>query len=111
MDWYPHDIDAFIADTLHLDLEQEATNLRLLGWYYKHERPLPCDDKQLAQIARIHLKKWRSIGPVIIQFFQANGDGRLHHKRCDKEIAETQRRRALSLDRQKRAREKSVTRD
>ena len=110
MDWYPHHIDDFDADTIEFSLTHEAIYLRLLRWYYKHERPLPCDDKQLAIIARISLATWRGAGPVILKYFQANGDGRLHHKRCDKEIAETQRRRTLSVERKKRFSEKSGTR-
>ena len=106
MEWYAHHIDDYDADTLLLTLAEDGAYRRLLAWYYKHERPLPCEDDHLAAILRISLDEWLKVSPRIKPMFKANGDGRLHHKRCDEELEETSRRRLLNAERQKRGRDK-----
>lgn len=69
MDWYPHHIDDYDADTLHLTPAEDGIYSRLLRWYYKHERPLPDDDVALAAISRIGLEEWRAVAPKIRALF------------------------------------------
>lgn len=83
MQWYPHYIDDYDADTLTLTLAEDGAYRRLLAWYYKNERPLPDDDKALASIVRITPEEWSMIAPRLRPLFKPNGGTSLHHKRCD----------------------------
>ena len=65
MDWYPHHISDYDADTLHLTIAEDGAYSRLLRWYYANERPLPNDDQALASICRIGLAEWQAIAPKI----------------------------------------------
>ena len=114
MDWYPHHIKDYDADTISLTVEQDGMYCRLIRWYYQHERPLPPDDETLAKICRVNIQTWRKHSKALMPLFQPNGDGRLHHKRCDLELAEAERRRKLAVERQRKGRESrhaGVTRD
>src|SRR5258706_5299471 len=85
MAWYAHDIDAYDADTMHLSPAEDGIYSRLLRFYYKTRVPLPNDDRALASIARISVAEWEVVKDTIRAFFKPRR-GRLHHKRCDKEL-------------------------
>lgn len=87
MDWYPHNIGDYEADTLHLTAAEDGAYRRLVDWYYKNERPLPDDDHALAAIARIDSMQFKAMAATIRAFFVAR-NGLLQHKRCNKVIAE-----------------------
>lgn len=99
MDWFPHYIDTYDADTLELTLEQDAIYHRLLRWYYKHERPLPASETALASICRIGVDKWQEVAPSVTRYFRVSHNEQkktkeLSHDKCNEVIvAQTQRRR------------------
>jgi len=98
MEWYPHNIGDYDADTLHLSAFEDGVYTRLLRWYYREERPLPDDDQALASIARIGLSEWLPVSVKIRAFFvtaASRGTGlvNLQHKRCNKVIAEQTKKR------------------
>lgn len=75
----------YVKDTLHLTVDEHGAYLLLLAAYWINGKPLPDDDKQLARIARVTLKKWKSLSPRVRDFFSAR-DGHLIHKRVEKEL-------------------------
>lgn len=75
----------YFADTRHLTTEQHGAYLLLLGSMWMAGGSLPDNDRQLANIAGVSLQKWRKIAPVIRPFFTISDDGRLTHKRVEKE--------------------------
>lgn len=116
MDWYPHYIDDFDADTLHLSLAEDGAYSRLLRWYYKHERTLPNDDQALAAICRIGLEEWRGMADKIKAMFVTR-DTRsapasvLAHKRCDKVIVAQTKKRKDWRARQEKQRKNGILED
>jgi uncharacterized protein YdaU (DUF1376 family) len=117
MDWYPHYIDDYSADTLGLSLAEDGAYRRLLDWYYKNERPIPGDEKSLAAISRVTLEEWREVSRVT-QFFVTRDTKVGHelvHKRCNAVILAQSKKRKDWKSRQERHRkngiEKHVTRE
>lgn len=84
--------DAFIADTTHLDAKETGAYLMLLivMWRTK-DCALPDDDKLLHRYARLSLKEWRRIRPIMEPFFVIEG-GCWSQKRLSKEWRRASRR-------------------
>src|SRR5262249_55816025 len=61
--------------------------------------PLPDNDQALAAIARVGLEEWVLHKDTVRAFFKSK-DGKLHHKRCDREL---DAQRMLSASRQLQA--------
>lgn len=85
MAWFAFDIDAYDADTMHLSAAEDGMYSRLLRFYYKTRVPLPDDDRALASIARVSPVEWETSKNSLRAFFKSRR-GKLHHKRCDKEL-------------------------
>jgi len=85
--WMPLDVGDYLADTGHLTTLQHGAYCLMLMHYWK-SGPLPDNDVQLAAIARVDSKTWRSMRDVIRRFFDPR-DGCLHQKRADIERAKT----------------------
>jgi uncharacterized protein YdaU (DUF1376 family) len=83
--WMPLYVADYLGDTMHLTGPEHGAYLLLLMHYWRNG-PLPDDDRKLAHIARTEASLWKSIGPVIREFFTVNGDGTLHQKRMDWEV-------------------------
>lgn len=81
--WMPLYIGDYLADTMHLTTAQHGAYLLLIMQYWKCG-PLPDDDAQLATIAKLDAKSWRTTAKAIRAFFIPKG-GQLTHKRIDKE--------------------------
>ena len=107
MDWYPHNIGDFEADTLHLSAFEDGVYCRLLRWYYREERPLPDDDQALAAIARVNFEEFKRINKTIRAFFVARS-GLLQHKRCNKVIAEQTKKRRDAKERKEKQRKNGL---
>jgi uncharacterized protein YdaU (DUF1376 family) len=87
--WMPLYIGDSLADTMSLEAREHGAYLLLIMHYWRNG-PLPSDDRSLAGIARVDRKTWiGDTGPIVRQFFNEQ-DGKLHHKRIDKERAEAQ---------------------
>ena len=83
--WMPLYVADYLGDTMHLTGPEHGAYLLLLMHYWRNG-PLPDDDRKLAHIARTEEKLWKSVGPVVREFFTVNGDGTLHQKRMDCEL-------------------------
>lgn len=84
MKLYPGD---FLADTMHLDAEEIGMYLLLIMAHFRNARPLPLDEKILAQIARANSsKKRQKMFKILQEFFQKTDDG-FSQKRVVKELA------------------------
>ncbi len=96
--WMPLHIADYLGDTAHLTTEEHGAYL-LSRMSYWRSGPLPDDDRVLATICRIQLRRWiTKVGPVIRAFYRTE-DGKLHHKRAElertkayRDPAETSRR-------------------
>ena len=83
--------DAYLADTTHLTATQHGAFLLLLISMWRAKRQvLPNDDRLLAKYARLSLKQWTNVRPVIMPFFNDLGNV-LSNDRLDDEYAFVQR--------------------
>ncbi|MGV0964211.1 MAG: DUF1376 domain-containing protein [Polynucleobacter sp.] len=78
-------VDSYLTGTMMLDAEQDGCNLRLMMAAWRQpDCGLPHDDKQLANIVRMPLARWRKIsGPVLALWTAENGrlfQGRLRRE-------------------------------
>lgn len=106
LDWYPRDVAAYRADTLHLTTLEHGAYSLLLDEYYLSRRPLPDNDRALANIARLTLAEWLQIAPTIRAFFWVKR-GLLHQARADRELDLQDRR---SQNRSKKAKKAAAIR-
>lgn len=90
----PLHIGDYLADTGHLGTAQHGAYLLLIMHYWRNGG-VPDNDRQLASIARLPLRIWQDIRPVIEAFFQPGWK----HKRIDDEL----RRAELSYERRANA--------
>lgn len=84
--WMPFYVGDYLRDTQHLDAEKHGAYFLLILCYWVSGRPLPDDDEHLAAVARMTLKRWKQIRPVIERFFQIDG-GEWCHGRVEEELA------------------------
>lgn len=67
--------DAYLADTTHLTTEEHGAYLLLmLAAWRQDDCHLPSDDRKLARITGLSLRKWNAMKPVILEFWQVSGD-------------------------------------
>jgi uncharacterized protein YdaU (DUF1376 family) len=78
----PLNIADYLRDTTHLDAEQSGMYLHLIMGYWV-AGGLPNDDRQLAAIARVPIKKWKRSRALLEAFFST---GFHSHKRIDYEL-------------------------
>ena len=83
--WLPLYVADYLGDTMHLSTLQHGAYMLLLMHYWR-SGPLPFDPAQLAAIAKVEMKAWQTVWPVLQPFFTVNGDGTLHQKRMDWEL-------------------------
>jgi uncharacterized protein YdaU (DUF1376 family) len=104
-------IGDYEAATAHLSLLEDAAYCRMLRIYYRTERPLPTDVKQVFRLVRAVGKPERdAVQAVLDEFFELRDDG-WHQARCDAELAafherepEREAKRKNAAERQQRAR-------
>jgi len=78
----PLHIGDFLSGTMHMDtLEKGAYMMLMLAHYQAGEKGIPADDKKLANIAGVTLKKWQLIKPVLAEKFETV-DGSWRSKKC-----------------------------
>lgn len=83
-------VSDFIGDTLHLSSEQVGAYLLLLMAMWNAAGKLPNDEAKLARVARLSLKKWRSVAPDLMPFFEQDKD-HISHRRLTKELQKSER--------------------
>lgn len=78
--------DALLGDTLHLSTEEfGAYCLILFATWRNNGRALPDDDRALARICRVDIRKWKkSLRPRLVGFFDISGQ-KWSQKRLEKE--------------------------
>lgn len=81
--WIPFWPRDYLTDTQHLTTAQHGAYLLLILHYWT-AGGLPDDDGKLATIARLPLRAWRQMRPIIEAFFEMPG---WHHHRIDRDIA------------------------
>jgi uncharacterized protein YdaU (DUF1376 family) len=87
--WMPFYVGDYLRDTQHLDAEKHGAYVLLILSYWVSGQPLPDDDEHLATVARLSLKRWKQIRPVIARFFGVENN-EWRHKRVDIELAKAQ---------------------
>lgn len=78
-------VSDFVGDTLLLSTEHIGAYLLLLIALWNADGKLPADEVKLARVARLSVKKWRSVAADLLPFFEVN-DGVLTHHRLTKEL-------------------------
>lgn len=91
----------YLADAGHLSTLEHGAYLLLIMNYWQRGKALPADEVQLARIARLHLRDWRRVSPVLGCLFAVSASA-WTHKRIELELAKV---RAKSL----KAREAGLT--
>jgi len=64
----------YLVDTQHLTTEQHGAYLLLLMTMWHNAGSLPNDEKKLARIARVTLKRWHIIADSVMEFFEIEDD-------------------------------------
>lgn len=90
--WMPLYVGDYLGDTIHLTTEQHGAYFLLIMACWMRGGTLPDDDAQLAAMAKMSPKAWRSCSRRVRDFFTL-GNGVLTHKRV---VAETEKARNLS---------------
>lgn len=90
--------DAYLADTTDLSAEEHGVYLLLLMAAWRSPTcALPDDDLRLARMARVGLKKWRKVRPIMERFWSICG-GLWTQKRLLKERARSELMRSRQSD-------------
>ena len=90
--WFSFYINDYLGDTMHLTTEQHGAYFLLLLAYYRNGGPLPADYSRLAAITRLPLEQFKKHAPILLEFFQEI-DGKWKHKRSDREMQESAKRK------------------
>lgn len=85
MDEFPLSMSAYVADTLHLSLEQHGAYLLIMMTMRRAGGWLDNDEKKLARICKITVARWRRIGPEVCALMTVER-GRLTQKRVLKDV-------------------------
>jgi uncharacterized protein YdaU (DUF1376 family) len=70
----PFFTDAYLADTGHLSTIEHGAYMLILIACWRAGGTLPNDDKRLARYAHLGSQQWQRIKPVIMEFFQSDGE-------------------------------------
>ena len=89
--WMPFYWAEYLADTEHLSTEEHGAYLLLIGAYWRAGGPLVDDDRRLARITRLSLRRWKVIRETLAEFFTIT-DQKWHLKRIDDELSATKKR-------------------
>lgn len=74
----------YLGDTQHLSTEQHGAYLLLLMAMWRADGRLPNDEKKLARITRVSLRRWHIVAPDVMAFFDVDG-GDITQKRLVEE--------------------------
>ena len=86
MNFFEFHVGDYEAATVHLSMLEDAAYGRMLRLYYRTERALPADVKQVCRLVRAQSKPERdAVQAVLEEFFELREDG-WHQERADFEI-------------------------
>src|SRR5262245_1995804 len=103
MDWYPRFPLAYAADTMHLTLAEHGAYCLLIDWYMVHKKAIPDDNAAIAKILGCEVDEWIRVSAALRPFFTIE-NGRLKHKRCERELNEQNSIRLQWVTRQRKSR-------
>lgn len=83
-------VSDFVGDTLMLSAEHVGAYMLLLIALWNAHGELPNDDKKLARVARVTLKKWHLLSRDLLPFFEVT-DTTITHRRLKKELQKSER--------------------
>lgn len=89
MHYYKFNVASWAKDTSHLSLKEEAIYLRLVNFYYDHEKPIPLKTHLVLRKLRMAYES-ETVELILEEFFNKTKDG-WTHKHCDKLISEYQK--------------------
>ena len=82
-------VSDYLGDTQALSCEQHGAYLLLLMSMWNAGGSLPNDERKLARIVRLSLKKWRAIADDVLAFFDIETET-ISHNRMTKELQKVQ---------------------
>jgi len=86
MHYYKFNVASWAKDTSHLSLKEEAVYLRLVNFYYDHEKPIPL--KTHLVLRKLRMADESETAELILEeFFNKTKDGWTHNH-CEKLIGE-----------------------
>lgn len=103
--WMPLYIGDYMADTMHLTCEQHGAYMLLLMAYWRKGGPLPSSDAALAAICRMSPDAWSIAKAVLVEFFDTSTNGVWIHKRIEKELTESAKKKEKAEAKAKKAAE------
>lgn len=77
----------YMNDTAHFTMAEHGAYMLMIIHYWHTEKPLPNDDKKLAQICKTTTRGYRQVKLSVTDLFTHAGDT-LVHKRIEKELQE-----------------------
>lgn len=83
--FWPFYVGDYLADTMHLDAHEHGAYLLLMMAYWKRQKPLDDDPKDLAQIAHLSLSDFEKCRSRLAPFFKIEG-GKWVHGRLERDI-------------------------
>lgn len=86
MNYFELHLGDYEAATAHLSMLEDAAYCRMLRIYYRTEKPLPADVKQVCRLVRATSKPERDAVQQVLSDFFTLGDDGWHQARCDEEI-------------------------
>jgi len=92
LNYYPFHLGDYASHTAHLEPLEDLAYRRMLDLYYRTEKPLPSDMREVARLIRMRDED-DAIDGVLAEFFTLTDDG-WRHTRCDEEIARMQDKQA-----------------
>lgn len=84
MNYYPFHLGDYAAHTAHLEPMEDLAYRRMLDLYYRTEKPLPLDWREIARLIRLR-DQGDAIEAVLSEFFTVTDEG-WHHGRCEREL-------------------------
>ena len=75
----------YLADTMHLNVDQHGAYLLLIMNYWQTGKPLPDNDQRLQCVCRTSAEHWQELRPALEEFFTIK-DGYWYHNRLDKDL-------------------------
>lgn len=89
MHYYKFNVAGWAKDTSHLSLKEEAIYLRLINFYYDHEKPIPLKTHLVLRKLRM-ADELETVELILEEFFNKTKDG-WTHSHCEKLIGEYQK--------------------
>ncbi len=87
--WFKFYADDWLTGTMDITLEEEGAYLRVVALIFSKEGPIPDNDRWLAGMCRISVRKWRIIKKCLVESGKIDIEGNLiSNARASKELRE-----------------------